>query len=623
MSDIHYLSSYCFFKYCFSINKTLLYCCLLCCFSLPAFAQQVLSSQWQISWQASAGDTRPQMDALAWQDITVPQMIFQKKDQPVRAWYRNQFNIESHQTAQQSVLIEAMRHADETWLNNVKIGSTGFTHNPWDFSHTNPQSIPRLYSIPDGLLKPHNNVLMIKTNVGFGNAFGAMFPGGSGLIGKVVVGKSTDLTANSNNILNKILIWDTVFILLNLIDLLLILLLLKSALGALPEFKWLLFCSFLMLLSTAAHDISFVYFQQIYKSNWMLIITLLLIPYATGMYFWSIQRDISVKVLAFMHLYLAATIAVILLPFFSNQSKDLSWYLWSLQATVFYLYSIYVAGHRLKRRQVGAVAQLIGVLIYVISIRTQWLPDWLFGHRNIQIGSLIYQIALLVAYVQHMAHLRLKFEKLSIKAVHVADDVRQSIARELHDGIGQHLASALLHYQLFQKSQQSTYSQLGNQELNSAVTGLRRMVNGLHPLVLDSMHISEALNHELARISAASTVKFHLKLETLCLDKSVEAHIFRIVQESVNNALKHGRAKNITLTLSSRNNRLYLSIADDGCGIPKTKTDSNKNGGGFGLVSLQERVDLLKGNLAIESSAQLGTSINISLPLALNKTSSR
>lgn len=554
-------------------------------------------------------------DDRLWERVEVPKLLFQGHEKPVMGWYRVKFDVIKPVKDQLALHIETIRHADETWLNGTRIGGIGTTYGAWDFLHTNPQSLPRLYKIPDALLKEKNNVLAIKVNVGFGEAWGAMFPGGAGITkGKVYIGDYQKLQQEIHYKELKIITLDTVFAALGVLDLLIILLLIKTALGSIPEFKWLLMTSFFLLLGASAHDINFVYSIDLISTNFALVTAMLVLPFTTAMYFWSQYRDIPRNIIVGMTLLWGVNILVILFPNVPFSLKNICWYIWNAQAAIFFLYSIYAAFKGIVYKRLGAVAQLLGIVIYVFSIRSQWLPEEFFGHRNIQIGSVFYRYALLVAYFQQMAGIRINYKQLNYKLVGIVENVRHSIARELHDGIGQYLASIKLQTKLAEKSGNPNYSLIYKQ-LDDSILGLRRLINGLHPVVIDEVNISKALEIESRNIMKTYDVSISVNALDLNFHKTIEAYIFRIFQECVANSIKHGDAKEIKVKLQSGKEYIKVSIEDDGKGFLVNEEDGIKEESGYGLISIHERVALLNGSLDVRSVPNQGTCVKFMIPL--------
>lgn len=240
----------------------------------------------------------------------------------------------------------------------------------------------------------------------------------------------------------------------------------------------------------------------------------------------------------------------------------------------------------------------------------------MFGHRNIQFGSIVYRYAILFAYFQQLTHIRVDYKKLSIRTVNITDDVRRSIARELHDGIGQHLAAAKLQTNLALHSEKMS-QHLGHviSELENAVQGLRRLINGLHPVIIDQTDICNALAGECENIKKLYNVRVNLDAQNVTLDKQAEIHVFRIFQECTFNAIKHGKATEIDSHISTRKDHIHMIISDNGTGFMTQDVKGLREDGGFGFISLQERITLLNGRLDITSEKGKGCTVKINFPL--------
>ena len=105
-------------------------------------------------------------------------------------------------------------------------------------------------------------------------------------------------------------------------------------------------------------------------------------------------------------------------------------------------------------------------------------------------------------------------------------------------------------------------------------------------------------------------------LEDLVLDEKTSINLFRIIQEAVNNVYQHAKADHIAIKLTPINNSLIIQIQDNGIGIDeldKIKKDS------LGIISMEERVRLLKGTLSINGSHNKGTKIKVTVPYKLKK----
>jgi signal transduction histidine kinase len=152
---------------------------------------------------------------------------------------------------------------------------------------------------------------------------------------------------------------------------------------------------------------------------------------------------------------------------------------------------------------------------------------------------------------------------------------------------------------------------------------MRTMLFELRPLALETQGLSTALQVFLDRRQKdIGGEKPRLSLEIKSKsdeiprqDGKVETTIFAIVQETVNNAIKHAEADHITVTLQETDNAIETIIADDGTGFEVDAIMSNyESRGSLGMVNLQERTELVGGELSIESAPGEGTRITISIP---------
>ncbi len=595
---------------------------VLLCQPLLAGERQVLVGGWEF-WQGDAAfEELGELDEGLWSPVAVPGLLKQEHGKPTAGWYRRDFDVPAAGGGGQALalVIECIRHADETWLNGVRIGGEGHFEPPWHFSATNPQGLLRSYAIPDGLLRPTGNRLFIKTPVGFGDAWGAMFPGGAGIVrGEVALQDAESAEALRHRALIHASMIDSVFVTLGILDVLIIVLLLGRSQTVFPEFKWLVAVSLLMLLGVAGHDIFYINGWQIY-GNLLLIVALLGVPPTIALYFRAQYHNVPGSVVKAMALLWLLAVLLMFAPSVSPLMKRLAWYLYSAIAFVSLLYALFCAVRGVREKRVAAVAQLLALVVYLLSIRTQWLPDVFFGHRNVQIGSLFYRYALLYAYLARVRQMQIDYKHLSRRVVGVADTVHANLSRELHDGIGQKLASMKLQAQLAGRGDEegatNPHVQNIRHELDGAVDELQQVLAGLHPVQLDRCGLQAAI-----RQSARHLEKLHRGVaiaqfvEAVELGKDTELQLFRIFQESVNNAIRHGKASKISVHLIRRGKVLELKVQDNGKGFDVNARPRADRQGGLGLVSLYERAALLNGHLSIDSLRDAGTCITVTVPL--------
>jgi len=561
-----------------------------------------------------------------WQAADVPGIFIKNPSDGIYIWYKTEFQSseslnQSNESSNISLFIESMRNSDETWLNQTKIGGIGDISPPWDIWQEYPLNIPRVYGIPKGTLQK-TNTIYIKANTGVGDIPGTEYFGSVGITGQVSIiptDKAKDIQYKLNLKSNII---DVFLIVLGLIDVFLIIFLFKNTFNYLPEFPWLLVNSTLMIAATLMLDV--FYFNDVKYPIYGVIryITVFSIPLVTALYFWSQNKNIPKKIVIVFGFVQLLMGLIVLLPWFSSELKGFAWKVTLVLFISCFLYSIFTASVNLRRKQVGSLTQIIGLIVYLFSVRTDLFNVDLFEHHNVYIGSLFFRYTLLFAYFQRIRHMSASYKELSKRMLGTIEDKRAEMARELHDGLGQHLASSKLQAQLANKSDDKKHLVNVTDEINLAVKSMHRLVQGLHPMSLDRYHLQKAIQFETNRLERNYPVKFKLSLFEGDLPKDIQVHLFRIFQESVKNALHHGKANKIEIKIYHSTNKLYFTIKDNGVGFDKKAMKNNNKQGGFGLISLKERVNLINGNFFHTSIPNKGTEILIDIPFNKNKNTS-
>ena len=220
---------------------------------------------------------------------------------------------------------------------------------------------------------------------------------------------------------------------------------------------------------------------------------------------------------------------------------------------------------------------------------------------------------------------RLHEERLAILRQQLAqvtqaqEEERQRIARELHDGVGPALASMNLRLRttrkLLERDQDAAAREL--EELadlsQDNVRDIRRMIYDLRPAALDELGLVPALRQYLNRCQR----EYHLQIgfsasEAERLPAPVETALFRIVQEAVNNVVKHAGARRVEVSLARDDGFVALGVADDGQGFDPSAPRSGQH---IGLSSMRERVVQLGGRFELQSGEGQGTVLNAWLPV--------
>lgn len=198
------------------------------------------------------------------------------------------------------------------------------------------------------------------------------------------------------------------------------------------------------------------------------------------------------------------------------------------------------------------------------------------------------------------------------KLIHAQEDERKRIAYDLHDGLIQQLVGAHLYLSMLRDGD-TTGDNLAQSStiLGEAIGEGRRIIQGLHPTILDDLGLVDALAELTHQQGKLYGWQVNLQLQQLPFtpDKTISVTIFRIVQEALNNIGKHAEASTVRLTLSN-GNAIHLTIADDGRGFDV----ANNGKEGFGIGTMRERAELLEGTCHIESTIGEGTQVIVTLP---------
>jgi len=202
---------------------------------------------------------------------------------------------------------------------------------------------------------------------------------------------------------------------------------------------------------------------------------------------------------------------------------------------------------------------------------------------------------------------------------------RWRIARELHDQMGQRLSALLLGLKSLSNTssgRQPAVEQLGQliEITNQLVDGVRTLAWELRPLVLDDLGLVTALRtylEEWATRAKIPTGFVDRGLDNRRLPADIETTLYRVVQESLTNILKHAQAKCVSVILEQRDNNVSLIIEDDGQGFDAPNVwDAPLKDRGLGLLGMRERVMLAEGSLNVESTPGVGTTIFVRFALA-------
>ena len=149
-----------------------------------------------------------------------------------------------------------------------------------------------------------------------------------------------------------------------------------------------------------------------------------------------------------------------------------------------------------------------------------------------------------------------------------------------------------------------------------AIDEAREIIYDLRPIQLDRLGFTRAVEEMIEKISLSQGLEINRDLDEIegILTKEAESSLYRIVQESFNNIIKHAGATRADVSIKKSERGIELRVSDNGRGFATNATNSSDHRGGFGLTGILERARLLGGQPLIESRPGQGTTVSISIP---------
>lgn len=205
----------------------------------------------------------------------------------------------------------------------------------------------------------------------------------------------------------------------------------------------------------------------------------------------------------------------------------------------------------------------------------------------------------------------LNFQQSLLKAqLEMQEHTFKAVSQEIHDNVGQILSLAKLNLTIltFQDQQNTTLNTVKELVTNS-ITELRDLGAGYHADKLVEEGLIAAIKHQINLLSKTGmfTTVFQSELKTVSIEKSRIVFLYRMVQEALNNIVKHACATHITLKIYNEGEDIIIEICDNGKGFLRTDADFKP---GIGLNSIQQRASMIGAKVLINSEPGIGTQIN-------------
>lgn len=212
-------------------------------------------------------------------------------------------------------------------------------------------------------------------------------------------------------------------------------------------------------------------------------------------------------------------------------------------------------------------------------------------------------------------------QQFGLKIIEAQEEERKRVAREIHDGPAQMLANVLLRSEIVEKvsvdkGMEAALSEIKDlrKMIRTSLAEVRRIIYDLRPMALDDLGLIPTLAKYLKHVEELTDIDIrftHIGRDAR-LPTHMEVALFRLVQEAVQNAHKHGNPTEIHVKVEMKPSNIVIVVKDDGKGFDVSETKKEES---FGLLGMKERIAALKGELTIDSSPRKGTVVLIQAPI--------
>lgn len=242
-------------------------------------------------------------------------------------------------------------------------------------------------------------------------------------------------------------------------------------------------------------------------------------------------------------------------------------------------------------------------------------------------GHIVNQVNVVINYLtSDLKNVSLALEQAKIKQdfgiriIAAQEEERKRLSREIHDGPAQMMANVLMRSNLIDRTYREKGVEAALAELTDlkgtvrdALSEVRRIIYDLRPMALDDLGIVPTLKKYLSTMmeyNPGVDIQFLSYNNEKRISSDYEVAIFRLVQESVTNALKHGKCKSIIVKIEWTHNDINIIVKDNGVGFDKQNVKDQS----FGIIGMTERIELLKGSIDILGKIGQGTTVMFKIP---------
>jgi signal transduction histidine kinase len=593
----------------------LMFIFIICIFSFP-----VISFAWEFdindNYKFSPGDDQgwssPLYDDSQWRGISSSinnQSVNQIRT--VIGWHRIHFTVKKDAQMQQAaVFLGRVGDVDETYLNGVKIGGEGI----FGDGFVTATKVERLYRVPDNLLRTgDDNVIAVRVMNIYPKSYMLEIPVSIGDYNDLLIDKLKRQSAAEK----MEFIFFTFF------------------------FIYILFCIFLYIKGMLSKEyISFGLFMMMYSAGYFLDS---LTFYETGLksaliqsFIISLYMALPAAMLYFLqcayhqNLYAPMQYNIIFSLLLSAgvfvvqgiEAQRALIYLWLLSAISSGLTALFFAIRAYRNRLFESTPALIGIVWVCLAGGASLLsrtigilpPLLIYGHYLSDFILLFWIMSIKYAVIARYARVKQRMHTLSERIFSAHEEERKRLAKDLHDSMGQNLAAIKFNLQRINLSVKNNLVDNIIADISASIVELRDITSGLMPVSLQAIGLIKTVEAFAQKFSENTGIDCKIESEDLPLmSLEVELNLYRILQEAMNNAAKHARAKNVIIKLfPSSPSLVVMEITDDGHGFDHRQVYSENSG--MGLSIMQERARIIGGNLTVTSIKNKGTTIRVEAP---------
>lgn len=214
-----------------------------------------------------------------------------------------------------------------------------------------------------------------------------------------------------------------------------------------------------------------------------------------------------------------------------------------------------------------------------------------------------------------------KVEDQEARIQEIIEQERNRLARELHDSVSQQLFAASMMMSAINETKQQAEESYETKQLkmveemiHQSQLEMRALLLHLRPIALKNKSLQEGIEELLIELSQKVAMDINWKVEAFPLDKGIEDHLFRILQESVSNTLRHAKAGKLEVLLIKREELVIMRIVDDGIGFEPAEDKA----GSYGMQNMHERAMEIGGTLKVISVKDKGTRLEVKVPVMVN-----